>query len=167
MPNRWEQSSLRYWWALPCPQHLHEVKLLHRSRCPSHFDLPFPMLIILEHIYFSLSLSYYVLLLMSSDSVRKITLMGIYFFHEFTYEKLWWSCKHREGVWVVAFTCECPNILESGHRVGWASSWARAGNLDGASYFRTASLGSLVSVSSANHVFIQKPGNWDPDKVSD
>lgn len=58
-----------------------EVKLLHRSRCPSHFDLPFPVLSILEHICFSVSLSYFVLLLISSDSVRKITFMGIHFFH--------------------------------------------------------------------------------------
>lgn len=43
--------------------------------------------------------------------------MGVHFFHEFTYEKLWCSCKHRDGV-IVAFTCECPNILEVGTR--WA-----------------------------------------------
>lgn len=84
---------------------------------PSHSDLPVPLLIILEHIYFSLSLSYYVPLLISSERVRKTSWMGVHFFHEFTYEKLWCSCKHRDGV-IVAFTCECPNILEVGTR--WA-----------------------------------------------
>lgn len=94
------------------------VKPLHSCPTQSHFGPCFPTLITSQHIPFSLSGCY--VLLISSEIVRKMLLIEIHFFCEFALESRWWSFAHSdEGLTAqVALRTVCQCLL--GVDMGWA-----------------------------------------------